>query len=123
MKLPRASDMRRAIADMLQARKGGVLATYDAALGHLYTFKYLPEESRAHIYKSSSDDDPEMVKNLQELLCTSLGLGPKDDGKSLMINLLTALLFVELGRDQVVHAAVLGEVIGHMSPKVNGPSF
>lgn len=100
---------------MLQSRKDGNHDAYEDALRHL--FKALREESsRRHIYKCCGEPDRNMVKLLQELLCSSVGI---DEGKSVMMNLLTALLFVELGRDVSAHHEARKEVISHLPPKVN----
>lgn len=120
--LPLPSEWRLSIARMLQARKAGVDApAYEAALRDLGRFKHLPVESRSEIYQPRHDvDDHHMLENLVDLLCSPKILRHDDGRASETINILTAILFVELGRDELANHDVLNKcIIGRLPLKVN----
>eukprot|EP00752_Nemacystus_decipiens_P014934 g13294.t1 len=121
MALPPADGWRRAIVRVLDARKDGGREANKAALGHLVTFMYLPDDTKkVNLYRAAPEHDPEMMHNLQEFLCGHTGLEPDDREKAVMMNLLTALLLVELGRDKSgAYAQVRQDVIARMPPKVS----
>eukprot|EP00752_Nemacystus_decipiens_P014940 g13299.t1 len=123
MALPPADGWRRAIVRVLQARRSGEREPYKAAMGHLFTYNYLSDDTKAQamakIYRSDpAEDDSAMMDNLQELLCGPTGLAPHQDEKSIMMGLFTALLLVELGRDKSgAYNAERDKVIDSMPPK------